>query len=131
MDRIGLSEGEDEGLYLVEVRFVNVGNVHLEVEGRIGLFDGTGAQVLGDSLEGRPGPILPLGFRSFSGTLDVSELDPGYYTLRALFPVSGQDTINGKAGNDVLLGDSAALPWCRCALHNALESAPKAHNLLF
>lgn len=82
IDRLLLSEGETPSEQIVQARFVNHGDVHLEPAGEVQVMSGRGT-VARSRLVAEPGPILPLGRRSFGAVLDFSEIEPGYYALRA------------------------------------------------
>ena len=84
IERILVAEGDAPSEHVVQARFVNIGNVHLEPVGDVQVLSGRGT-VARARLAADPGPVLPLGKRSFSGTLDLSQVDPGYYVLRASF----------------------------------------------
>jgi hypothetical protein len=83
VQRISLSQSETAGRYIVDVSFANVGNVHLKPSARVFLLSAQGAGVRNVALSGDTRSLLPLHTRTFSGEMDIADIEPGYYTLQA------------------------------------------------
>ncbi|MCG5538890.1 hypothetical protein [Halorhodospira sp. 9622] len=82
IERLLIAEGDEPSEHIIQVRFANRGDVHLEPSGEVQVLSGRGSLARA-RLTAEPGPILPLGRRNFGGKLDFSEVEPGYYALRA------------------------------------------------
>lgn len=81
IDRLLILEGTTDGEYVVQARFVNTGNVHLELNSGLELVDGRSV-VKSERLSSVNDTVLPLGTREISGELDFSDIDPGVYLVR-------------------------------------------------
>lgn len=94
VEQISLAEGGEPGQFFAQMRFVNVGNVHIEPTARLFVLSAQGGQVRNVELSSEEGPLLPLGKRQFSAELDLDGVAPGYYALRAVAQVaSGQQAV--------------------------------------
>jgi hypothetical protein len=82
IDRLQLAEGDGASEYVVQSRFVNIGNVHIEPVLRAHLIDSAGLSRGEFDLTGEEGVLLPLGVRDFGGSLDFSQISEGDYALR-------------------------------------------------
>lgn len=92
IERLLVAEGDEPSEHFVQARFVNIGNVHLEPTGDIEVLSGRGTAARA-RLAAEPGPLLPLGKRSFSAAIDFAGVEPGYYVVRATFGYGfGQST---------------------------------------
>ncbi|MCG5532439.1 hypothetical protein LRF89_03175 [Halorhodospira sp. 9621] len=80
--RIGVALGDEPSSAVVQSRLTNTGSVHLEPAAGVELISGTGRIVVRSDLVGEAGVLLPLGVRDLGGTLDLSSVEPGEYTLR-------------------------------------------------
>jgi hypothetical protein len=90
---VTMAEG-DAAKFVVQVRFVNAGNIHLTPTAQVALLTPQGGSVLGSRLEGEARPLLPLGRRDFSGELDFSGVEPGSYVLRSVVSIGdGRDVV--------------------------------------
>ena len=83
VEQISLAESDQPSKYIVDMRFANVGNIHLEPHARLFLSYRTRRPVRNIMLSAEEGSLLPLGKRSFSGELDFAGVEPGYYAMRA------------------------------------------------
>jgi hypothetical protein len=71
------------GLYAVEARLVNTGSTHVEPVGRVSLINPRGSASWTADLTGETGFLLPLGQRVLGSEIDFSDVEPGFYALRA------------------------------------------------
>ncbi|GGL71670.1 hypothetical protein [Wenxinia marina] len=105
VEQLGAAEAE-AGIYAVQVRFVNTGNVHLEPNARLLLVTPQGQSVRNVGLTSDEGMLLPLARRIYGGELSLEGLDPGVYGLRAVLDlgdgveVAGQQIAAVEAGPD-------------------------------
>ena len=83
IERISLSEGDVPGLFYAQLRFLNIGNVHLEPTGMMQLISEEGALLSTRRLAGEQSALLPLDSRDLAAEFDLSDLDAGNYVLRA------------------------------------------------
>ena len=83
VERLALVNAGAAQNYVVQSRFVNTGNVHVEPSMTADLLAPNGEVVASLDLEGEAGRLLPLGIRDYSGELDFSEIADGEYLLRA------------------------------------------------
>ena len=83
LDQMGISISE-EADYIVQTRFVNTGNVDIEPQVQAELINETGNVVSRALLTGEPGQLLPLGTRSYAGTISIRDIAPSDYTLRVV-----------------------------------------------
>jgi hypothetical protein len=88
-DRLTLAEGERQSEYVVQSRYVNVGNIHVEPKVRAELVGANSFRVLETELEGASGVLLPLGLRDYGNPMDFSKVPPGDYTLRVVSALGG------------------------------------------
>lgn len=84
VERVGLAEDEAPSQYVVQSRFINTGNIHVEPQLQADLVSPTGGVVASVHLTGDAGPLLPLGVRNYGGSLDLAEVEPGNYSLRVV-----------------------------------------------
>lgn len=82
IEQLTLSQGDEPDQYFVQVRFANLGNVHVDPLARAYVLNPQGTQLRSVALSGDEGMLLPLGKRNFSGELNLGGLEPGYYALR-------------------------------------------------
>jgi hypothetical protein len=82
VERLSISQADEPFVYFAQLRFINIGNVHVEPTGHLELLTPRRATVLDRVLTSDGGALLPLGTRDFGGPLDLSGLDPGHYLLR-------------------------------------------------
>jgi hypothetical protein len=83
LDQMGVSISE-EADYIVQSRFVNTGNVDMEPQVQAELIDESGNVVSRAVLTGEPGQLLPLGTRSYAGTVGIGDVPLADYTLRVV-----------------------------------------------
>jgi hypothetical protein len=106
VEQLSLAEGGDPAKFVVQVRFANLGNVHVEPSARAFLLEAQGGQVRNVPLLGEEGSLLPLSKRSYSAEMDFADLEPGYYALRSVVTLaSGKDV----AHQEVVLVDTQEL----------------------
>lgn len=96
VEQISLSESETPSRYIVDIRFANIGDVHLTTNAKAYLLSAQGVQVRNATLSGEEGSLLPLGKRAFSGELDLAGIEPGYYALRARVGATGNLEFAGQ-----------------------------------
>jgi len=80
--------------YFVSARFLNLGDVHVspKCEARLVLPDGRPIKTGPMRCEGKLSLMLPLEQRDFSGELDLSYIQAGYYRVEALLDYTPTDT---------------------------------------
>lgn len=83
IDQMQVAEGDGPSKLVVQARFVNVGNAHVDPFASAQVLGPRGEHILRSSLSGDEGVLLPLAVRSYSEQLDFSKVDPGTYVLRA------------------------------------------------
>jgi hypothetical protein len=88
IELLQLAEGETPASYIVQVRLANIGNVDIQPFPRAALLSPQGRAIRNAVLSGDDGVLLPLGRRTYSGELDLSDVSPGYYALRALISLA-------------------------------------------
>jgi hypothetical protein len=80
--------------YIVVGRFGNLGNSHFTPKCRAMVRDlTTGATVARLLLSGKPGVMLPLEVRDFSGVVDFSRIIAGTYRLTAILEYAGEQIL--------------------------------------
>ena len=99
VERLALAEDERPSEYVVQTRFTNIGNIHLEPQMQAELVTGRGAVVTSAQLTGEAGPLLPLGVRDYGGSLNLAEVEPGDYALRVVSRFAEGDS----ARNQIIL----------------------------
>jgi hypothetical protein len=82
VEQLTLAQGDEPDQYFVQIRFANLGNVHVDPLARAYVLNPQGTQLRSVALSGDEGMLLPLGKRNFSGELNLAGLEPGYYALR-------------------------------------------------
>jgi hypothetical protein len=88
IEQVSIAQGDDPRKYVLQMRFANLGNTHLEPSVRSVLLTPQGLFVVEAALTGEEGPLLPFGKRSYSGELDFTEVKPGYYSLRFMATIA-------------------------------------------
>ena len=81
IERLTLAEGEDPSQYVLQTRFTNTGNTHLEPRVNGQLANERGAIVQSARLTGEEDWLLPLEMRDYAGIVDFSNITSGDYTL--------------------------------------------------
>lgn len=82
IDHTQISQTEGPSVYAIQVRFSNTGNIHLFPQARVEVLTGQGRSVASAQLQGGHHPLLPMGQKSFGGTIDFSGVESGRYLLR-------------------------------------------------
>ena len=108
IERLGISEADAPETFIVDTRFANTGDVHVRPKARAALISQSGMQVANVPLDGRRGPLLPVSVRDFSGEVDVSEIRPGFYTLRAIITVDGLEPMTRDSAVEISTGKDGA-----------------------
>jgi hypothetical protein len=134
VEQISLAESDKPSKYIVDMRFANTGNVHLEPSARLFLLSAQGVQLRNVALSAEEGSLLPLGKRSFSGELDLEGLEPGYYALRARVGVAGNVEFNGQeivlVETEEQVGqDGEAKPLTRVTVVDPSSGVPEGFDL--
>lgn len=83
VEQISFAAGDTPAKYIVDLRFANIGNVHLNPKAQVFLLSAQGRSVRSIALSGLDATLLPLGKRSFSGEIDLEDLEPGYFAVNA------------------------------------------------
>lgn len=81
IDRLLITEGEEGGGYVVQARFVNMGDVHLDVDYELEVIDGRSV-VKSQRMSSVDDVVLPLGVRNVSAEVDFSNIGSGVYLVR-------------------------------------------------
>jgi hypothetical protein len=98
VDQLQMAEGDGPSKYIVQARFLNIGNADVEPEARAQVFGTENNNlVLDATLAGDDGPLLPLGVRTLSEAMNFEKVDPGNYLVRVTVEF-GQ----GKTASDAL-----------------------------
>lgn len=84
VEQISLAEGDAPSKMIMQMRFANIGDVHLNPAARLFVLTPQGQQVRNQAFTGEEGPLLPLGRRTYSSELATAGLEPGYYAVRAV-----------------------------------------------
>lgn len=103
VEQLLVSEGDGPSRYIVQMRFANTGTVHLEPTAYVALLNPQGRQVNQVELTAEEGALLPLARRRYSGEMDLSEVEPGYYALRSRTHLTDGNALTGQ---QVLLVES-------------------------
>jgi hypothetical protein len=93
IEQLLLAEGDEPLRYIVQMRFANLGTVHLQPTARVVLLTPHGSGLRDVALAGEEGALLPLGKRSYGGEMDFSDIEPGYYALRSRITLTHERTI--------------------------------------
>lgn len=114
IEELALAEGDD-AKFIAQLRFANTGNVDLQPSVSLSLHSSDGGTVATATLSGGDeGPLLPLGKRMFSGTLDLSNIKPGDYSVDVLVSLDKDKQITRKYLASVKApastGDQAGIP---------------------
>ena len=96
IEQLLLAEGDGPSRYIVQMRFANTGTVHLEPTAHVSLLTPQGRQVQQVELAGEAGALLPLARRRYSGEMDLSEVEPGYYALRSRTFLSDRNALTSQ-----------------------------------
>jgi len=83
VERLALVNAGAPQNYVIQSRFINTGNIHVEPTMTADLLAPNGEVVASLDLAGEEGRLLPLGIRDYSGEIDFSDIDDGEYLLRA------------------------------------------------
>jgi len=92
---------EEASEYAIVSRFGNIGNVHITPKCTARLTTAVGRTVVSILLAGKPGSMLPLEVRDFSGVLDFSKLATGTYRLDAILEYTTADGVTGRASSAI------------------------------
>jgi hypothetical protein len=93
VEQLALSEGATPTQYIVQARLANIGDVHIQPIARAFLLTPQNQQVRVVPLGGDEGMLLPLGKRTYGAELDFAGVEPGYYALRAVFSLGGDQEV--------------------------------------
>lgn len=93
IEHLSLAEADNAGNFFVQTRIVNIGNAHVEPTARAMLVRPQGGVVRSITLSAEEGALLPFGKRTFSGELSFSGVEPGYYALRSVVAMGGEDVV--------------------------------------
>lgn len=93
VEQLALSEGASPTQYIVQARLANIGDVHIQPIARAFLLTAQNEQVRAVPLTGDEGMLLPLGKRTYGAELDFAGVEPGYYALRAVFSLGGDQEV--------------------------------------
>jgi hypothetical protein len=106
IDQLQLAEGDKPSQYVVQMRLANTGNVDVIPTARANILNPQGQSVIGASLSGDETPLLPLGKRTYSGELDLSQLATGSYALHAAAVLSSGKEVTAQRVLKVEPGES-------------------------
>jgi len=96
VETMSLAEADDPGQFFAQLRFANLGNTHVTPAVRLFLLNAQGGQMRNTPLAGEEGLLLPLAKRTFSGSLDLKNIEPGYYALRGVIDVGDGKRVVGQ-----------------------------------
>lgn len=96
IDLLSIAEGDQPTEFVVQMRFANIGDVHLDPAARALLLSPQGVQVRSVALSGSEGELLPLGKRTYSATMSLAGVEPGYYALRAIATLSPGNEVTSQ-----------------------------------
>jgi hypothetical protein len=82
IEQVSIAEIDDPGEYVLQMRFANLGNTHLEPSVISALTTPQGSLVKSATLAGEEGSLLPFGKRTYSGKMSFADVVPGHYALR-------------------------------------------------
>jgi hypothetical protein len=91
IEQLTIAEADDAGGYFVQTRIANIGNAHVEPTARALVLRPQGGMVRSVALTAEEGALLPFGKRTFSGEISFAGLEPGYYALRSVIAMGGED----------------------------------------
>lgn len=93
IERLTLAESGVDGLYLAQLRFINAGNIHLQPTAMLQLLSVNQDHFMTRQMTSEAGLLLPMGIRDFAAELDLSNIEPGNYLLRATSDYGAGDRV--------------------------------------
>jgi hypothetical protein len=96
---------EEDNKYVVVARFANAGSTHFAPKCRVGLINIRGVTVTRILMAGKPGLMLPLELRDFSGVLDFSTVPAGTYRLAAMLEYADRRITIDKSVRVTVVGE--------------------------
>lgn len=110
IDRFGISIGEAPSEYILQARLVNSGNIEIAPQVTADLITAIGESVQRWRLSGVGAEMLPLAVRDLSGLADLSQVEPGDYTLLVAAEIDGRRIAERQIAIRVALADGEDQP---------------------